>query len=119
MIRLFDTKGSTEISPGRYAAYIVILCVSVVLIYLFAGRGMRFFLVPSSSMEPTLLRRDYLVTLREGAYHRGDIVVIEDPEDKKGYLVKRIVATQGDTLAIDGGALFLNGKYASEPSLVS
>jgi signal peptidase I len=117
MIRLFDTKGSSDISPRRYAAYVFIICASIVLIYLFAGRGMRFFLVPSSSMEPTLLRQDYLVTLKEKDYRRGDIVVMKDPEVEKGYLVKRIVAVANDTVAIEGGALSLNGAYASEPYL--
>jgi len=115
MFRLSDTKDSSGISRTRYVAYICIILSSIVIIYFFAGRGMRFFLVPSSSMEPTLLRRDYLVTMKEKVYHRGDIVVIKDPEDPKGYLVKRVVAVGGDTVAIEGGALFLNGKYASEP----
>jgi signal peptidase I len=55
------------------------------------------------------------MTLKEKTYHRGDIVVLDDPEDEGGYLVKRIVGVGGDTVAIEGGALFLNGKYASEP----
>lgn len=84
------------------------------LLYLFAWRELRFFLVPSSSMEPTLQRGDYIVTMNHSSYQRGDIIVIIDPQSGE-YLVKRIAGLPGDRITVQGGALFLNGKYASEP----
>jgi len=51
----------------------------------------------------------------EDAYKRGDVVVIVDPDDPKSFLVKRIVGLGGDRIKIDGGALFIDGAYASEP----
>ncbi|HPO16964.1 MAG TPA: signal peptidase I [Candidatus Hydrogenedentes bacterium] len=84
------------------------------LLYLFAWRDMRFFLVPSSSMEPALLRGDYILTLNHSPYQRGDIVVIIDAQSGE-YLVKRIAGLPGDRVTVQGGALFLNGKYVSEP----
>ncbi|MBN2311729.1 MAG: signal peptidase I [Candidatus Hydrogenedentes bacterium] len=107
--------GQAGITKARYVAYITIIACSAVLIYFFGFRGMRFFLVPSASMEPTLYAHDYLLTLTEGEYARGDIVVLEDPNEPKSYLVKRIVGVAGDTLRIEGGALFINDHYASEP----
>jgi len=99
---------------GHKAGYIAILILTLIAGYLFAGRGMRFFLIPSASMEPTLLRHDYIVALTETVYHRGDIVVIREPENAD-YIVKRIVGLAGDTLSADAGALYINGEYASEP----
>jgi signal peptidase I len=99
---------------GRLVFYLTILVFAVILIYLFGYRDMRFFLVPSGSMEPSLLPGDRLVTLNKPAYRRGDIVVLREPADETSYLVKRIVAVEGDTVSIRGGALFLNGYYASE-----
>jgi signal peptidase I len=84
------------------------------LLYLLAWREMRFFLVPSSSMEPTLLRGDYIVTFAESKYQRGDIVVIWDRRASE-YLAKRIAGLPGDQITVHNGALFINGKYASEP----
>lgn len=103
------------LSRARQTAYIGIIIVFSVLIYLFAVRGMRSFLVPSRSMEPTLRPDDHLLTLTDKTYGRGDIVVMIDPEDPKSYIVKRIVAVGNDTVAVNSGALFLNGQYASEP----
>lgn len=99
---------------GQKAGYIAILLISVVLIYLFAARGMRFFLVPSSSMEPTLFPTDYIITLEERRYERGDIVVINDTE-AGDYLVKRIAGIGGDVVMVGNHALYVNGRYASEP----
>ena len=104
-----------RISRARYTFYIVIICCSVVICYLGFVRGMRFFAVPSDSMEPTLYRGDYLLTLNAGEYQRGEIVVMRDPVVDRGNLVKRIIGVGGDTVAIQAGALFINGKYASEP----
>jgi len=104
-----------HISRLRYTFYIIIICCSVVICYLGFVRGMRFFAVPSQSMEPTLRRGDYLLTLNADEYRRGDIVVLKDPTIQGGNLVKRIVGVGGDTIAIQAGALFINGKYASEP----
>lgn len=92
-----------------------LLAVCLVLLYLFWIREMRFFLVPSASMEPTLLVGDQLVTLSGKEYRRGDIVVLEDPEEAGGQLVKRIAGLGGERVHVQGGALRINGEYVSEP----
>lgn len=94
---------------------VVLLIVCLVLLYLFWGRGMRFFLVPSRSMEPQLLVGDYLVTLNQSRYERGDIVVVDDPQAPGEHLVKRIAGVAGDRVEVRDGALFVNGGYVSEP----
>lgn len=100
---------------GVRGGQVAILLLAVAGVYLFGYRGMRFFLVPSASMEPTLYNMDYIVTLRHKAYRPGDVVVLRDPSDPTAYVVKRIVATGGDIVTIAGGALNLNGAYVSEP----
>lgn len=68
-------------------------------------------------MAPTLYPNDYIATTNDRQYRRGDLIVLADPENKTGYIVKRIVGVAGDTLAIENGVLTINGKYASEPYL--
>lgn len=109
-----DWSGSS-ISLGRRLFNVAVIIVAVPLIYLFVGRGMRFFRVPSNSMEPTILVSDYLLTLRQDNYKRGDIVVLRDPMATDEYIVKRIIAVGGDRIEIQGGGVFINGGYASEP----
>lgn len=110
-------KATHTLSRRRSVAYIIIILLSVPLIYFFGFAGMRFFLVPSRSMEPALNPPEYLLTLKQDAYTRGEIIVLRDPIEDGGYLVKRIVGTPGDRVMVSGGGLFLNGSYASEPYL--
>ena len=108
-----DSEG---ISRPRLLFYIGFIVVAAILIVLSLTRGISFFLVPSSSMLPTLQKGDYILTLTDDRYLRGDIVVLKDLENGgEGFLVKRITAIGGDKVAIRSGGLFLNGEYASEP----
>ncbi len=102
-------------SVRRNAGYVVLLVICLSLLYLLVVRNMRFFLVPSSSMEPTLKPADYLLTLDDEEYRRGDIIVFDDPAEPGSHLVKRIVGVAGDTVRVFDGALFINNEYASEP----
>ena len=79
----------------------------------------RTFYIPSGSMVPTLQQRDVLL-VNEFAYrffppHRGDIVVFRPPIRTSSDFIKRIVAVPGDSLRIQDGTVFVNGKPQREP----
>ena len=83
--------------------------------YLYFVQDMRFFIVPTRSMQPTLNPMDRIVTLAAPAYERGDIVVFPDPDHPGDYLAKRIVALGGDTVAVSGRTLIVNDQPVEEP----
>lgn len=97
---------------SKKAGWIAVAMLAALAVFAFGPLGVRFFLVPSSSMETTLMPGDMIVTMREDALHRGDIVVFRHNGE---YLVKRVAGLPGDEVSVADGALFLNGKYASEP----
>jgi signal peptidase I len=97
-----------------WSANLLLLAVVGLAAWLFVVRELRFFVVPSGSMHPTLLEGDRIVTMNEPVYQRGDIVVIWDT-DTAEFIVKRVAAVAGDEVKIEGGALFINGSYVSEP----
>ncbi len=82
------------------------------------------YVVPSGSMEPTVMTSDHVVVdklayglhvpLVDGyALHfappaRGDVVVLESPEDGR-VLLKRVVAVPGDEVRVVGGTLVIDG----------
>lgn len=101
-----------EVVLGKPGGYAAIILLAMLALYGFGPKGLRFFMVPSGSMEPTLQVGDMLATLRFPEYHRGDIVVMRHNGE---YLVKRVVGIPGDVLNVVDGALFIGGKYASEP----
>jgi len=104
-----------RVSPARQALGLLLLALASVFFYEMAAKGLRFFAVESISMEPTLFGGDRLVAIRETQYRRGDIVIVRDPQDPKGYLVKRVIGLSGDVVEVRAGAVFLNGQYLSEP----
>ncbi len=81
--------------------------------------------IPSGSMRPTVLEGDvvlvdktaydwqlpftHIALRRQGEPQRGDIVVFYSPTDGTR-LIKRVVGLPGDTVAVHGGALWLNGQ---------
>ena len=86
------------------------------------------FLIPSESMEHTLLVGDFLLFNKQTyapagpisrwilpyrSVERGDIVVFHHPDPP--LLVKRVVGMPGDHLRIQDGRVLVNGQPLSEP----
>jgi signal peptidase I len=112
------------------------------LVLLFAAWFLRSLIVapfniPSGSMLPTMWIGDYLFTSKWpygyssasfpfefppfkgrifGSYpKRGDIVVFEGPAGAD--VVKRVIGLPGDTIAVEGGQLVLNGKLVARQQI--
>ncbi len=119
--RLAHEIGS-EYSPHDYNRVAVYwLLIAVHLIYpigLMAGvRGMVYeaYLVPASSMSPTILNGDRILARKLLPTHhfpeRGDLIVFRNPEPTGGTtFVKRVVAVAGDHVQMDGTRLLINGR---------
>jgi signal peptidase I len=80
---------------------------------------MEAFWIPSGSMIPTLEIGDR-VLINKFIYrftepHRGDIIVFQSVDNPKEDLIKRVVGVPGDTIAVRGGKLFVNGEPQKEP----
>lgn len=65
------------------------------------------FIVSGSSMEPNFSNGQYLIideiSYRFNTPHRGDVVVIRYPKDRKQFFIKRIICLPGDKVLIDNG----------------
>ena len=75
--------------------------------------------VEGTSMQPELRDQDRLF-INKFAYHfesisRGDVVVFHYPLDPSKSYIKRVIALPGDTLRIDDGRVYVNGKRIAEP----
>lgn len=143
---------TTRESPERFRrvaiqflkelAFVVIgaLIVSS-LLRAFVGQ---LFVIPSQSMENTLLIGDRVVVQKLTAYQRGQVVVFKDPggwlpstsddeigpmgkvlefvgvpvKGAPGHLIKRLVGMPGDVVICcdDGGRLTVNGQALDESS---
>ena len=74
--------------------------------------------VEGTSMLPMLEDQDRLfinkIAYRVGDIHQGDVVVFEYPRDHTKSYIKRVIALPGDTLRIDHGRVFVDGKRLKE-----
>lgn len=85
--------------------------------------------IPSESMEHTLLVGDFLLMNRSALapggiwkrilpyapIERGEIVTFHSPLNAKEYLVKRVIGLPGDRLRIENGQVLINGVPLDEP----
>jgi len=104
--------------------------LSLVVVALFLNTFvLQPFLIPSESMEHTLLVGDFLLVNKQvyapagklsqwllpyRDVARGDIIVFHHPQPHP-YLVKRVVGIPGDRLRIDDGRVTVNGLTQNEP----
>ena len=73
----------------------------------------RIVVVSGPSMKPTLYNGDYLIVLSSSVYTNpkvGDIVVISKDSFKNGEpIVKRVVATEGQSVLVEEGKVYVDG----------
>lgn len=91
------------------------------------------FRIPSGSMKDTLQIRDRLIVnkLRYGPLipftkkrlpgftvpKRGDIVVFKYPQDPRRDFIKRLIATEGETVEIIDSDIYIDGQLVQEPAI--
>ena len=72
--------------------------------------------VEGSSMQPTLYTNDFLVANKYKKIKHGSIIVIKDEmPDSDEWLIKRVIAMEGDKVEIKNGSVYVNGKMLDEP----
>jgi len=77
--------------------------------------------VHGQSMEPTL-HSDQRLVVEKVSYRfhgprRGDIVVLESPQQSSELLIKRVIGLPGETVEIRQGRIYINGQELDEPYL--
>lgn len=102
-----------------------------ILILLFGTTTlMQAFVVPTSSMESTVLVGDHMIVdklayappgavsshlLPYTPVHRGDIIVFRWPVDPRQNYVKRVMGLPGDHIRVVNKDVYLNGRKLVEP----
>ena len=91
--------------------------LAVVMIFTFV---IRLIGVDGHSMLPTLQHGDRLLVLNSalcGEYEYGDIVIVRKDTFMRQPIVKRVIATEGQTVDIDfdAGIVYVDGTALDEP----
>ena len=100
----------------RYAIRLLWLIAVGVGLFLIAKFLVTPYIVVGDSMTPTLQSWDLCLMRRVYHYQpiRGDIIVFRTADDPPLYFVKRVVALPGETIAIEGGVVNINGVPLTE-----
>lgn len=136
------SAGRQALSLGKELVFVLVGAIIVSsLLRAFVGQ---MFIIPSQSMENTLLVGDRVVVQKLTDFHRGDVVVFQDPggwlsddpvpdpspfdrviefigiptQSTPGHLIKRVIGTPGDrVICCDAdGRITVNGRALNETS---
>ena len=94
------------------------LVFAIVIVILLCTFLIRPIVVYGSSMVPTLEERNLvLINLQSKQYHRGDVVVVRKESFMATPIIKRVIATEGQTVDIDftEGVVYVDGVALDEP----
>ena len=112
-------EGSTRSTVRSWLSVLAMLAI-VALITI----GLRTFVfvpyeIPSGSMEETIMTGDMVFSEKISYYlrqpTRGDIVTFADPEVAGRTLIKRVIATGGQTVDLVDGKVVVDGVALDEP----
>jgi signal peptidase I len=107
--------------------------VTIILLLFGTTTLLQAFVVPTGSMEDTVLIGDHMFVdklsysphgklsawlLPYTDVKRGDIIVFKFPVDPRQNYVKRVIGVPGDRIRLVNKALHLNGKQVTEPYVV-
>jgi len=98
--------------------WIISIVVAVVLAFLIRQFIVELYIVDGPSMRPTLQSQERLVvnkfiySLR--APEKGEILVFKYPRNQDRDFIKRVIATEGDTIEIKDGRVYVNDQMLNE-----
>ena len=109
---------------NHLAVYVMLSLTSVPysigLAFFLRANVMEAFVIPTRSMSPTLMPGDRILTNKLGistrTFHRGDVIVFRNPENRRQNFIKRIVGLPGDSVEIKAGELLINGETLHQGS---
>jgi signal peptidase I len=99
---------------------LIIGTVVFALTYIFAGQLLR---VTGDSMLPNFHDGEQIiaekVTVKFENLKRDDIVIFEHPTNPDRLVIKRVIGLPGETIELENGKVFIDGKMLNEPYLTT
>jgi len=120
----------TAVQPEPQRGFVAEWTITIILLLFGTTNLVQAFVIPTGSMEDTLLIGDHLLVdklayappgpiskhiLPYNDVKRGDIIVFRYPVDITQTFVKRCIGVPGDHIRLVNKQLILNGKTVNEP----
>jgi signal peptidase I len=128
-----EKKQNDPDKPTGIRGFIAEWAVTILLLVFGITLLLQTFVVPTSSMEDTILIGDHMVVdklayapsgviskylLPYTPVKRGDIIVFKYPPNIRENYIKRVVGVPGDRIKVVNKDLYINGKKVDEPYVV-
>ena len=113
-------ENKKQIKGKELYEWVQALVSSVLVVVMIFTFVIRLIGVDGHSMLPTLQHGDRLLVLNSalcGEYEYGDIVIVRKDTFMRQPIVKRVIATEGQTVDIDfgTGSVWVDGQLLDEP----
>ncbi len=99
------------------------LAIAGAIFFIIYAFLLRPFQVNGSSMYPTFVNGEFvftnLLSQRFGPLKRGDVIVFKAPPDPGKDYIKRIIGLPGETVRVQNGKVYINGKILDESAYLS
>lgn len=104
---------------GQYIRDILITIVIAVVVFLGLRLTIGTFEVYGTSMVPNIYPSDYILADKV-SYHfrgpeRGEVIILNSPQQSEKDLIKRVIGLPGDTVEIKDNKVSINGVIINEP----
>ncbi|WP_350454469.1 signal peptidase I [Slackia heliotrinireducens] len=100
-------------------SWVMFFVTMFVMVWVMQNFIVRAYVIPSGSMESTIEINDHVWSEKVSYYFRdieyGDIVTFDDPEVAGRTLIKRVIATEGQTVDLIDGYVYVDGVQLDEP----
>lgn len=126
-VAVSETEGAAASSAAAKSSFAyefvsVLLSAALIILIIFCFFA-RLAGVVGNSMNPTLENGNWVVMSQLGASYEpeyGDIVVISQPNALDEVIIKRVIATGGQTIDIDfeKGIVYVDGQKLEEPYIL-
>lgn len=118
-----SSQPSSSGSGTHFGRWLVETAIMIALAFLLAQGIKTFvvqpFVIPTGSMEPTIMTNDRVLAEKISFRFRdprvGEIVVFDDPTGRHPQLIKRVIAVGGQTVDIEDGLVVVDGQPLTEP----
>lgn len=119
--RTARSLAATDFQPQEYNRPLVYSMMALTnvpyllgLVFLVRATMFEAFIIPTGSMAPTFGPGDRILVTKLGlsaqTFQRGDVVVFRNPINRQQTFVKRVIGLPGETVAINNGQVFIDGR---------